>query len=401
MSTHEIRPKQLRALLLLLVLVPLIPMTLMVRFMLDALKGEHLVAIERTQERYAQWLDTAVNKAPTTEGTSAQRATRLYTWLYGFKDPNISIRIVDGVGRWLAGDQAPWGRPIAQIAAPAGIEGLVQAFLTGPELIDEQVAGQRQIYFWTGAITTLALFLIAGTAALAVRRQIELHELKSTSVATVAHELRTPLGSMRMLVDTLREGRYRGEQQLRDYLELIATENDRLARLAENFLSFSRLDRDGQDLDITAVNPRAVAEQAVASLRSRLEAPGCTFSPDVPDSLPEIRADADALAQVLTNLLDNALKYTEAEKRIALRARTDAGMLVFTVEDNGIGIPRDHRQSIFEPFHQVDQKLSRSREGCGLGLAIVHRIVSAHGGKIEVASEPEKGSVFTVRIPLA
>lgn len=400
MHTHEIRPKQLRALLLLLVLVPLIPMTLMVRFMMDALKGERLTAVERTQERYTQWLEKAVNAAPVTEGTPAQRATRLYTTLYGRKEPDLSIRIVDGAGRWVAGEQSPWGKPIAQIAAPAGIDCLVQAFLTGPEPIDEQVAGQRQIYFWTGAVTTLALLLIAGTAALAVRRQIELHELKSTSVATVAHELRTPLGSMRMLVDTLREGRYRGEQQLRDYLDLIATENDRLARLAENFLSFSRLNRGAQDLDLTAVKPRAVAEQAVASLRSRLEAPACTFLLDVPDSLPEIRADAHSLAQVLVNLLDNALKYSDAEKRVALRARAEAGMLVFSVEDNGIGIPRDQRRSIFEPFHQVDQKLSRSREGCGLGLAIVSRIVAAHGGKIEVASEPEKGSVFTVRIPL-
>jgi signal transduction histidine kinase len=281
------------------------------------------------------------------------------------------------------------------------MEGIVQAFLTGPELIDEQISGQRTTYILTGIITTLALLLLTGTAALAVRRQVELHELKSTSVATVAHELRTPLGSMRMLVDTLREGRYRGEPQLREYLDLIASENDRLSRLAENFLTFSRLDQAPQELELAASEPRAVAEQAVSSLRSRLEAPGCTFSLDVPECLPEIMADTHALAQVLINLLDNALKYTGPEKRITLRARAEPGAVAFSVDDNGIGIPADQLHAIFKPFYQADQKLSRSREGCGLGLAIVRRITTALGGKIEVASEPETGSVFTVRIPLA
>jgi signal transduction histidine kinase len=121
----------------------------------------------------------------------------------------------------------------------------------------------------------------------------------------------------------------------------------------------------------------------------------------VPDTLPEIRADREALAQVLANLLDNALKYTGEERRIALRAHKSGAVLAFTVEDNGIGIADDQRGEIFEPFHQVDQRLSRTREGAGLGLAIVQRIVKAHGGEITVAGEPGKGSVFTVKIPLA
>jgi signal transduction histidine kinase len=268
-------------------------------------------------------------------------------------------------------------------------------------VLDDAVSGQRRIFIATGVLTTLAVLLIAGTAAMAVSRQITLQELKSTSVAIVAHELRTPLASMRMLVDTLREGRYRSEEQLREYLELIAGENERLRRIAENFLTFSRLERGRQALEFAAVAPRAVAEQAIGPFKSRLEAPGCTFSLEVAESLPEVRADLDALSQVLANLIDNALKYTGSGKRIALGARAEGGMLVFTVEDNGIGIAPDQRRVIFQPFHQVDQRLSRTREGAGLGLAIVRRIVKAHGGEITVASEPGKGSVFTVKIPVA
>jgi signal transduction histidine kinase len=278
---------------------------------------------------------------------------------------------------------------------------MVQIFLAGPETLDEAVSGQRRVFIITGVITTLAVLLIAGAAAMAVSRQIALHELKSTSVATVAHELRTPLASMRMLVDTLREGRYRGEQQLREYLELIAGENDRLRRIAENFLAFSKLDRGGQGLDLAPASAHEIAVLALAPLRSRLDAPGCVFSCDVPESLPAVRADRDALASVLTNLVDNAIKYTGAEKRISLRARAESGSLVFSVEDNGVGIAAEERRAIFEPFYQVDQKLSRTREGAGLGLAIVRRIVDAHGGEITVASEPGKGTVFTVKIPLA
>ena len=401
MTAQEIRPKQLRALLLLLVLVPLIPTALMVRFMSDALKGERMEAIERTQELYGELLETALRSMPVMTGTPAERAHALHAHLQGIAEPNVSIRIVDGAGQRVAGDEAPWGQPLAQRSAPPEFGGFVQVFLRGPDSLDEAVSGQRRIFIWTGAIATVAVLLIAGTAALAVSRQIDLRDLKSTSVETVAHEMRTPLASMRMLTDTLREGRYRGEQQLREYLDLIAGENDRLRSIAEGFLTFSRLDRRGYALELSPVKPHAVAVQAIASLRARLDAPGCAFTLDVPESLPQILADQDSLAQVLTNLTDNALKYTGPEKHIALRARADGSVLQFSVEDNGIGIADDQRRTIFEPFYQVDQKLSRSREGSGLGLAIVRRIVKAHGGEITVASELGKGSVFSVKIPLA
>ena len=401
MTAHEIRPKQLRALLLLLVVVPLIPISLMVRFMSDALRGDRMDAIEHTQQFHSELLASALRSAPALDGTPAERAARLHAHIREFAEPFVAIRIVDGAGRWLAGEAAPKGQPLAQERAPDGLEGLVQLFLAKPEVLDDAVSGQQRIYIATGVLTTLLVLAIAATAAMAVSRQITLQELKNTSVAIVAHELRTPLASMRMLVDTLREGRFRNEQQLREYLDLIAGENERLRRIAENFLTFSRLERGSQALALEAISPHTVAAQAVVPFAARLAAPGCTFKMEVAESLPTVRADREALAQVLANLIDNALKYTGDEKQIALRARVNGGMLAFTVEDNGIGIPQNERGTIFEPFHQVDQRLSRTREGAGLGLAIVRRIVKAHGGEITVAGEPGKGSVFTVKIPLA
>ena len=401
MTTFDIRPKQLRALLLLLVLVPLIPVAFMARFMSDMLKGDRVEAVSRAQEFQAELLSGTLRSVPKLEGSPSERVVRLHSHVRSFVQPSIAVRIVDDAGRLLAGDDSRKGQLMAQERAPGGLEALVQLFLVKPEVIDEAVAGQRHVYLTTGAFTMLLVLGIAATAAMAVSRQIRLQELKSTSVAIVAHELRTPLASMRMLVDTLREGRYRDDKQLPEYLDLIAGENERLRRIAENFLAFSRLERGRAALELGPVAPHAVAAQAVAPFAARLAAPGCTFTLEVPDTLPEIRADREALAQVLANLLDNALKYTGEERRIALRAYKSGAVLAFTVEDNGIGIAADQRGEIFEPFHQVDQRLSRTREGAGLGLAIVQRIVKAHGGEITVAGEPGKGSVFTVKIPLA
>jgi len=114
-----------------------------------------------------------------------------------------------------------------------------------------------------------------------------------------------------------------------------------------------------------------------------------------------VLADRDSLVTVLINLLDNALKYSGDEKRIALRARREGDTLLFVVEDNGIGLTSMERGRIFEPFYQADRKLSRTRGGCGLGLSIVQAIVTAHRGRVKIASEPGQGAVFAVTIPVA
>lgn len=383
--------------MLLLVIVPLIPTALMARFMSDTLKSERLLAFDRTQQLYTNAITPMLRFVPKNEGTTAERASDILAHLEKSSDHKVTTRIVDADGNLIAGEADPWGQILAQAAAP-GIPGAtLQLHLIGPQVIDEEVKEQRQILIWTGALTAFAVLLIAGLAAVTVSRQLALHEFKNTSVATVAHELRTPLASMRMLVDTLREGRVNGEKQTREYLDLIAAENERLHKLAENFLTFSRYDRNDLSLNLMPASARDIAEQAVATLRPRLDT--ATFTFDAPENLPPVLADKDALVQVLTNLLDNALKYTGEEKRIALRIKAVADSVLFALEDNGIGLTNDERRAVFRPFYQADQKLSRTREGCGLGLAIVKRIVEAHGGDITVTSVHGKGSVFRVKIP--
>ncbi len=120
---------------------------------------------------------------------------------------------------------------------------------------------------------------------------------------------------------------------------------------------------------------------------------------ECPEGLPTVRGNRDALATVFANLLDNAHKYTGDVKKVAIRARAEAGHIVIEVADNGIGIAASEARKIFERFHQVDRTLSRPAGGCGLGLAIVKHLVEAHGGTVRVESEPGRGSTFIVRLP--
>ena len=225
MTFHEIKPKQLRALLLLLVLVPFIPMVLMLRFMVDALAGEREAALERAAGVYRQ---TLVNAGPSLTKHLASRAggsqpEDARKFFRGLFDREIEIAISDGRGRIVAGPTTAPGKVIAR--APLrhlDLPWQVQLYLVDDKAIRESVRAQFKIYAWIALLTAAAICAIAGIAGFAVSRQLRLQELRSTSVATVAHELRTPLASMRLLVDTLREGRCRTEEQRREYLDLIA-----------------------------------------------------------------------------------------------------------------------------------------------------------------------------------
>lgn len=270
---------------------------------------------------------------------------------------------------------------------------------TGADPLAAASERQSRLYLWIGFLVVLIVAVLALMVARFVSAQMRLARLKNELVSTVSHELKTPLASMRALVDTLAAGRFRDEQQLREYLQLIAKENVRLSHLIENFLAFSRMERGQQRFEFEALSPVKVMHDAVDVLKEKLGSPLCRFELEAPAGLPLIRGDAEALGTVLINLLDNACKYTNGDKRIALRARADGRDVWFEVEDNGIGLALEEIEKIFDRFYQVDQSLTRQRGGCGLGLSIVKSIVEAHHGTVDVKSEPGNGSIFRVGIP--
>jgi signal transduction histidine kinase len=246
----------------------------------------------------------------------------------------------------------------------------------------------------------MLIVVAGGFATQAVGRQIRLNKMKNDFIATVSHELKTPLASMRVLVDTLLEGNIKDESQTEEYLRLTSKENQRLSRMIDNFLTFSRMERNKKAFTIVDCPPAAIAQDAIEAVKTKYAANNCQLKIDIADNLPEIQADHDAMVTVLVNLLDNACKYTGDNKQIAIKVFVDAGCVCFAVSDNGIGLARRHIRRIFDSFYQVDNTLARKAEGCGLGLSIVKFIVDAHKGKIAVESKPDRGSTFTVKIPL-
>jgi signal transduction histidine kinase len=203
-----------------------------------------------------------------------------------------------------------------------------------------------------------------------------------------------------VLVDTLRQGRSSGPGQVQEYLELIAGENERLSRLIDNFLTFSRMERNKRAFVFAPVDAGDLIRSAAAAMRERFSTPGARLELEVPPRLPELYGDRDALMTVLLNLLDNAWKYSGEEKLVSVSAYPVGDNVFIEVKDNGIGLSRRAMRRIFDRFYQVDQTLSRRAGGCGLGLAIVKFILDAHGGSIEVKSQVGKGSAFTVRLPI-
>jgi signal transduction histidine kinase len=248
---------------------------------------------------------------------------------------------------------------------------------------------------------TVGIAFLSILIAVYLRRQVRLTRLKNDLIANVSHELKTPLASMRLLVDTLRDGHCQDSQLLQEYLQMISKENARLSSLIEEFLTFSRMERNKAKFDKSVLRTDEIVHAAMEAIGERLQAPGCHLDLDLAPQLPGVVGDRDALVTVLVNLLDNALKYSGDEKNIRLRGFASDGCVCLEVQDNGIGFPRGAAKKIFDRFYQVDRTLSRRTGGCGLGLSIVKFIVDAHDGSITAKSQPGKGSTFTVQLTAA
>jgi signal transduction histidine kinase len=232
----------------------------------------------------------------------------------------------------------------------------------------------------------------------ALDRLREFDRLKDEFIAIVSHELRTPLTSVYGAAVTLRE------HQLDDVrrgalLEIISTESARLARLLDDVLWVSRLDSGRADTFITSVQPGTIASDVVDATRTHLP-PKLVLELEQPPAPAAVSADPDKLRQVLVNLIENAVKYSD-EGRILVRLEPDDGWMRFSVTDEGLGIPYEEHDRIFEKFHRLDPNMTYGVGGTGLGLYICRELVERMDGRIWVDSEPGQGTTFTFELPLA
>jgi signal transduction histidine kinase len=315
----------------------------------------------------------------------------------GLEELGVSCRIMDGSGNCVSGLEVP--QEAAFLHAPLGkfFPGWrAEIHFSDVDIFEKTANRQKVIYIWAGLLA-IAVMVSAGLfTAQAIGKQIKINKLKNDFIATVSHELKTPLASMRVLVDTLLEGSYRDQQQVTEYLELVSKENERLTGLIDNFLTFSRMERNKQAFAMARMSPAAIARDAAEAVKTKFGKGRCSFKVNVPDDLPYVTADHDAMVTVLVNLLDNAYKYSYDDKRIELSVSSENGSVCFCVSDNGAGISRRSVKKIFNRFYQIDRSLARRAEGCGLGLSIAKFIVDAHKGTISVESKHGEGSKFMV-----
>ena len=270
----------------------------------------------------------------------------------------------------------------------------------GIALIDAQVRRRTWQY---SAVAIGGGLLLNVLAALAIRRfsrTANLTQARQDFLSTLSHELRTPLTSIRMFVDTLSSGGLEDPQRARTYLDFIRRENERLTRLAENFLTFTRLESRRMNFDLQEIQPEEVAESARIAVETRFAIEGTDFQVSVERKLPPIMADHTLLTTAVVNLLENAFKYTPPNnKKILLSVARGHHTVRFTVADNGQGLTPDEMKFIGEKFYRPDKSARSGQPGFGLGLNIVSHIMHEHKGRMEIHTEPGVGSRFTLILP--
>ncbi|MFO7952090.1 MAG: ATP-binding protein [Bacillota bacterium] len=234
-----------------------------------------------------------------------------------------------------------------------------------------------------------------------VTRFYEMEKIKTDFVSIVSHEFRTPLTTIIVGVEMLKEGML-GDLTPRgkEVLEAIGADCERLSRLIDNLMELSRIESGTIYVEAEPTDVGDLVQEAVRPLKFQAEKQGVELITDLPPNLPPVAADFNKAVWVLTNLVGNALRYTDPEGTITVRVRQRGKRLFFSVEDTGYGIPRDQQDKIFRKYVQVSGEGRKGSGGVGLGLAIAKDIVMAHGGEIWVDSEVGKGTTFTFTFPV-
>ena len=221
-------------------------------------------------------------------------------------------------------------------------------------------------------------------------------------VANVSHELKTPLTSIQGFAQAILDHTADSPDARKQAAQIIYDEAGRMHRMALDLLDLARLEAGTADLNISAVDAGALLRGIAEKFSIQAQQAEVDLQVNVPQGLPSLLGDGDRLAQVFTNLVDNALKFTPANGRVALSAKKDEGWIEFEVADSGVGVESEALPRLFDRFYQVDtSRAGGEGHGAGLGLAIAREITQAHGGKIGVRSSMGHGTTFTIRLPLA
>ncbi|MBI4638104.1 MAG: HAMP domain-containing histidine kinase [Candidatus Rokubacteria bacterium] len=320
----------------------------------------------------------------------------------GGGESSTIIAVVDHLGRPVYSRQ-PLER--AERIAAVGFRGGLPTWrvaLYQPPGVSPRESVRRQVMVFTVALAVLIVVIGAGivTTYRLMRRETEMARLKSDFVANVSHDLKTPLSVIRMFGETLEMGRVTDAAARQEYYRVIMRESERLSRLIDNVLDFSRIEGGGRRYDMVPTPLEPLIRETVDAFAYPLAQQGFKVEVRVAPDLPEVNVDAEAIGQALGNLVDNAIKYSGERKSLAVEARRLDGRIAISVADEGIGIPDPEQGKIFEKFYRAGRSDTQGRRGSGVGLALVRHVVEAHGGRVTVESRPGAGSRFTLWLPV-
>ncbi len=278
---------------------------------------------------------------------------------------------------------------------------LIQIWPNNPEAIHTDMR-QRQNLSMAILVFVAALLVFGGYITVRiVRRELEIARMRADFVSTVSHEFRSPLTGIRHLGEMLLDDRAIDMKKQHHYFKMIVQESDRLTRLVENILDFSRMEEGRRKYRFEPLNTSRWLQRLVADFETEFTTDGVAVETDIPEGLPTISADGEALGSAVHNLLDNAVKYSSGAKVVWLGAEAAGGKVRIAIRDRGVGISERDQKHIFDRFYRADGEISKRIKGAGLGLSLVRHIVTAHGGKVECESRVGEGSTFSIRLPAA
>jgi len=268
------------------------------------------------------------------------------------------------------------------------------------EELEAGIANERRSRLLVITLSMILTCFSLGIIYIGWRHDRQLRQLKESFIGNVSHELKTPLSLIRMFSEMLATDRVRSDEKKREYYRIILSESSRMSHLINNLLDFANLSRGVERIHREKTNIARLVTEVLEAYRYDAEKSGFHLSAKIVDNIPDTFADPNLIAMAFLNLLDNAMKYSAERKEIDVNVDYDGGMLKVMVKDQGVGIPLSEQERIFDKFYRVNAPAVPKARGSGIGLSITRHVAELHGGTVSVGSEPGKGSVFTLSIPV-
>lgn len=345
------------------------------------------------------WRQLKEGLAAVVAGPGYQRSRWFDPLLGGADFSGVRVGIRDSEKALVYGSEPPAASPVAsRLASATGLPWSIAVVNADPDAVLSQFAQRRRLMLM--GLAMLALLVIAASYLIgrAVSRELAAARLQSEFVSAVSHEFRTPLTSMRQFTEMLVEDESLPPEKRRAFYGAQERATRRLTRLVESLLDFGRMEAGARPYRLERLDAGRLVKATVEEFKQEANPANLVMECAVPDEGPAVKADLEALAQALWNLLDNAVKYSGESPVVHIEVEA-GNPVAIRVRDQGFGIARSDKKRIFRKFVRGSSAKACGVKGTGIGLAMVKHIVDAHAGKVLVESEPGKGSTFTILLP--